>query len=179
MSVQALSAIPLVELALEHARKPDDGSVWRAIGARVVRWAIQWREDADRRFILERCRSIERRTRSVVDKAVWFRGAAAALDGVAGAIDPEFKINDQLRDIEVGMLDTRAGLLELADKLQAMGNADAEKAVRAAVAAYSDYYEALRNFRGAMQAHDADAEACAIAAGGVALSIDELQSDQV
>ncbi len=116
--------------------------------------------------------------RRLAQKAVWFRGARASLieSPKRAVLDVDGSLVDMLVTMENQLLEIRRIALKFARRIQ---EADGKRrglvrdALRRLAAAGAEFYEEARDFRGALQAHDADREA---ASGRCATTPEEVDS---
>lgn len=106
--------------------------------------------------------ALKQYTSFLEDEALWFRGAAAALDatGRSADIDHGHTHIDLLRRHEEQLLLRRVAVLSIAESAGASHTGEYLAAqARSSASALSDCFEAVRELRGALQAFDADCSA--------------------
>ena len=170
----------LADLAQERAAKIIKRPRFRAFVDWLTVKVLQFHFEMGASFI-------DTHAKRMGSNAVWFRGATAGVDelreqGCDDPFDPTFALCDRLAGLEASLLGSRQRLMALCGDLSHpklethQSVARLHQAASHLVAAQADAYEALKDFRYAIQSYEADRAARAHARSGCAASLDELQA---
>ncbi len=170
----------VVALASRHVGAFERWQRAASLRGKVARW---WPGVSQRWARLVLVATLGRDAAFLTEQAIWYRGAAVNIDSAerAAPLDPQFILVGRVREIEGTLLEMRERLLNQAAYLASIkGSASfALLAQQVAVTsrAAAECYEALRDFRGALQAYEADRCALTHAAGhALASTAQELQA---